>query len=191
MVTSSLLSDTLARRWDGSLQPGSEHWSVLWFARTCWSCMPQGSLSSRHKCLLLGCFFFCFCEHFLRYFMFSPRKQSLQPKGSASRKRDHCFWSSAFTWGKKKKVRPWWWLVTTLQSANPNTNHKMRGTVEVFLPLWGSPHSFWGPCVAEMGLFAVCLQSTAWRLLHSNLGKVFVAPESLSVILYAVILMCV
>lgn len=115
--------------------------------------MPQGLLSSKHKCLLLGCFFFCFCEHFLRYFMFSPRKQSLQPKGSASRKRDHCFWSSAFTWGKKKKVRPWWWLVTTLQSANPNTNHKMRGIVEVFLPLWVSPHSFWGFCSPWISLY--------------------------------------
>lgn len=165
----------LARGWDGRTQPGSGLRSVL-----CWSCVTQGSLASRHKwCLLPMCCFFRFCEHFLRYFMFSPRKQSLQPKGSASRKRDHCLWSSAFTWGEKKTVCPWWCLVTTLQSANPNASCKMRGTVEVlsFLPLWGVPRTWQGPCRVETNLFAKSILRV--HPLHSNLGKFFLAPKSL------------
>lgn len=46
--------------------------------------------------------------------------------------------------GWRRKVSPWWCLVTTLQSTNPNANCEMRGTAEVlsFLPLWGAPGKF-------------------------------------------------
>lgn len=140
--------------------------------------MPQGSLASRHKwCLLPRCCFFCFCEHFLRYFMFSPRKQSLQPKGSASRKRDHCFWSSAFTWGKKKAVCPRWCPVTTPQSMNPKARCKMRGTVEVlsFLTPWGATCTWQVPCRVEPDLFAKSILQV--HSLQSNSGKFFLGPE--------------
>lgn len=49
----------------------------------------------------------------------------------------------------------------------------MRRTVEVlsFLPLWGAPHTWWGPCSVETNLFAKVKLRV--HPLHSNLGKFF------------------
>jgi len=55
----------------------------------------------------------------------------------------------------------------------------MRGTVEVlsFLLLWGAPRTWQGPCRVEMDLFAKL--SLRVHPLHSDLGKFFLAAESL------------
>lgn len=101
----------------------------------------------------VGVLFFLFLWTFPEVFYVFSKKAEFTTKGVCQQEAGPLFLEFCFHLGEEEKSASMVMTCNHPQSANPNTNHKMRGIVEVFLPLWVSPHSFWGFCSPWISLY--------------------------------------